>query len=435
MLSFALISVRFRLLLLTAGGLLVSYVSYSQPAILQYARTVIDTLASPSMHGRGYVNKGDSIAADYIKKKFEKFDLNPIQKEFYQKFSLNINTFPTIVQIESKEKKYIVGKDYILQGASGSLKGSFKTVLLNSKTFNSKKSKNKFNSTDFSNTAILVDKAEISKMKEGIKLLEFLTLNAFKAKAVLLIEDIKLTAGYSQKEKDFPVITFLRTAIDPIPDTLYFNIQNKFLSNYETQNVIGYVKGTHYPDSFIVFSAHYDHLGRMGKDSYFPGANDNASGVAMLLSLAQHYKQNPPKFSIAFIAFGAEEAGLVGSKYYVEHPLFALAQIKFLINMDILGTGDEGIKVVNATEHKKEFDALVKINSERNLLTSVQSRGKAANSDHFPFSEKGVKTFFIYTLGGIKAYHDIYDRSQTLPLTKFEEVYNLLWEFTDYLQK
>ena len=102
--------------------------------------------------------------------------------------------------------------------------------------------------------------------------------------------------------------------------------------------------------------------------------------------------------------------------------------------MDIMGTGDEGIKVVNATEHKKEFDQLVKINSEKNLLPLVSPRGKAANSDHYFFEEAGVKTFFIYTLGGIKAYHDIYDRPETLPLTKFVEVYKLLLEFTDYLQ-
>ena len=64
----------------------------------------------------------------------------------------------------------------------------------------------------------------------------------------------------------------------------------------------------------------------------------------------------------------------------------------------------------------------------------IGARGKAKNSDHYWFTEKGVPSFFIYTLGGIKAYHDIYDRPETLPLTKFAEVYKLLLEFTDYLQ-
>jgi Zn-dependent M28 family amino/carboxypeptidase len=134
------------------------------------------------------------------------------------------------------------------------------------------------------------------------------------------------------------------------------------------------------------------------------------------------------------MAFGAEEVGLIGSKYYVEHPLFPLSKIKFLINLDIVGTGDEGITVVNATEHKKEFEQLLKINEEKKLFPQIKPRGKFANSDHYFFSEKGVKSFFIYTMGGIKAYHDIYDKPQTLPLTKFEELYHLLLQFTDYLQ-
>ena len=98
------------------------------------------------------------------------------------------------------------------------------------------------------------------------------------------------------------------------------------------------------------------------------------------------------------------------------------------------GTGDEGIKVVNATEHKKEFDELIKINEEKKYLPGIQPRGKAPISDHYFFEEAGVKTFYIYTLGGIKAYHDIYDRPETLPLTKFEELYKLVIDFTNGLQ-
>src|SRR5690606_11631496 len=67
------------------------------------------------------------------------------------------------------------------------------------------------------------------------------------------------------------------------------DIQAKFFEAYESQNVIGYVEGRR-NDSLIVLVAHYDHLGMMGKEAIFPGANDNASGIAMLLNLAKHYK-------------------------------------------------------------------------------------------------------------------------------------------------
>jgi Zn-dependent M28 family amino/carboxypeptidase len=213
--------------------------------------------------------------------------------------------------------------------------------------------------------------------------------------------------------------------------------ENTFVPNYSSQNVIAFIPGRIHPDSFIVFSAHYDHLGYMGKNVYFPGANDNASGCAMLLSLAKYYTmpEHRPKYTVVFIAFGGEEVGLIGSKYFTEHPVIPMRNIRFLLNMDIMGTGEEGITAVNGTLFKEEFDALKRINTEENLIADVKMRGKAANSDHYYFSEKGVKAFFIYTMGGIKAYHDIYDRAETLPLNEFEDLFRLITKFGDHLQE
>ena len=100
-----------------------------------------------------------------------------------------------------------------------------------------------------------------------------------------------------------------------------------------------------------------------------------------------------------------------------------------------MGTGEGGITVVNGSVFKKEFDLLKKINDEHGCISHVNIRGKAANSDHYFFSEKGVRAVFIYTMGGIKAYHDIYDRSETLPLNEFEDLFQLLTLFTFELQK
>ena len=214
--------------------------------------------------------------------------------------------------------------------------------------------------------------------------------------------------------------------------TISVDIVNKLIKKFPTQNIIGYIKGNVQPDSFIVFTAHYDHLGIMGS-IYFPGANDNASGVAMLLSLANYYSQHKDslRYSIAFMAFSGEEVDLLGSKYYNENPLFPLANIRFLVNMDIMGTGDEGITVVNGTIYKAAFNDLVKINDAGHLLKLVKPRGETANSDHYFFYKNHVPSIFIYTMGGIKAYHDIYDRRETLPLTDFDEVFKLLRQFTD----
>jgi Zn-dependent M28 family amino/carboxypeptidase len=154
----------------------------------------------------------------------------------------------------------------------------------------------------------------------------------------------------------------------------------------------------------------------------------------MMLNLAYHYTHKVvPKKTIVFMAFGAEEAGIIGSKHYTQNPLFPLEHINFLINVDIMGTGEEGIQVVNGTEFKNQFNKLSEINSKNNYLKQVKIRGKAANSDHYWFAEKGVPAIFIYTLGGIKAYHDVYDVSKTLPLTKFEDCFRLLTDFVNEL--
>ena len=122
---------------------------------------------------------------------------------------------------------------------------------------------------------------------------------------------------------------------------------------------------------------------------------------------------------------------MLGSKHYVDYPLFPIKDIAFLLNLDILGTGDDGIKVVNATEFVPEFDRLVKLNEENRWLKQVAKRGKAAISDHYFFTEQGVPSFYWYTLGGIAHYHNIYDKAETLPLNEFEDVFRLAVAFLE----
>jgi Zn-dependent M28 family amino/carboxypeptidase len=149
------------------------------------------------------------------------------------------------------------------------------------------------------------------------------------------------------------------------------------------------------------------------------------------LALAEYYARNKPKYSIAFIAFAAEEAGLVGSFHFTANPLIPLENILFVLNTDLAGTGDDGITVVNATAFEPLYQRMDSINRARNLLPQVVRRAQTANSDHYPFSLKGVPAFFIYTRGGIAAYHDVFDKPETLPLTKFKELFTLLCLFLE----
>ena len=124
---------------------------------------------------------------------------------------------------------------------------------------------------------------------------------------------------------------------------------------------------------------------------------------------------------------------MLGSKYFTEHPLVPLKNIRFLTNTDLAGTGVDGITVVNATEFPKEFAMMNEVNDKEHLLEKINARGKAANSDHYFFTEKGVPAFFFYTLGGIAAYHDVFDKAETLPLNEQDDLAKLIIGFNKKL--
>ena len=359
---------------------------------LKYVRKTLNTLTSEDFWGRGYTKNGMDKAADFIQSEFRSFGLQPLDGEkFKQPFQFAVNTFPGKMDLSINNKKLIPGKDFIIHQASVGVKAT--TIL---------------------------------EQKDSINFL------AASSRILVTVED-KLTWSVAQKVNDYTQVFVKKSALNETPKTIVVDIENTFVPNFRAANICGVVKGKIKPDSIILITAHYDHLGGMGKDTYFPGANDNGSGISFLLSLAKYYAKNPQKYTIAFICFAGEEAGILGSKYFTENPLIPLSNIRFLINVDMVGTGETGATVVNATQYPKEFEALKKINEEGKFLVKINPRGKAANSDHYFFTEKGVPAFFLYTQGGIAAYHDVFDKAETLPFTVYENLFKLFVGFNKSL--
>ena len=367
--------------------------SFGQDTV--YARQVIKKLTSKEFLGRGYVNNGVNKAASYLVKELKSIGVSKFEKSYSQFYTFPVNTFPNNLSVVLNGKPLVAGKHYLIEPTSKTIKQGFQLFKTDSVTYQA--------------------------------------IDGNKPAALQIKLKKKLTYTVATSLSNQTIIELLKDSFPYDLKTMDVIFENKFISEFSCQNIAGFIKGTQQPDSFIVYTAHYDHLGAIGKDAYFPGANDNASGVSVLLNLAKYYKAHPAKYSIAFVFFSGEEAGLLGSKYYSEHPMFSLSKIKFLTNLDLLGTGDEGIMVVNATVFKNQFEKLNQINLEQQYLKQIKQRGKAANSDHYWFTEKGVPSFFIYTMGGIQAYHDIYDIETTLPLTKYLEVCKLLIEFNSKL--
>lgn len=391
---------------------------------LQYARQQVDTLAGPTFSGRGYVNNGMNKAAEYLKKELREIGLMPINENYLQQFTFPVNTFPSKAEIKLNTKELVPGKDFLLDPASGSAKGKFNLFLVDSSNIG----EIKFNHIP-KKSALVVNPANINDEVYKDKL-NALMAGYIKSGPVILLTGEKFTWAVSKVALPFPFIELQHSIFDFDSKKIGLNIQNKFVDNFNAENVIAYIPGKSETDSFLVFTAHYDHLGMMGS-AIFPGASDNASGTAMLLDLAKHYKENPPEYNVAFVFFAAEEAGLVGSEYYVANPLFPLSQIKLLVNLDLMGGGSEGITVVNGKQYPTLMAKLNEVNAEKDYLPQIKERGPAANSDHYWFSENGVQAVFIYTLGGVTAYHDINDTRENLPLSNYEEVFSLIRDFTD----
>ncbi len=399
-----------------------------------YARRMLDSLTSPNFNGRGYVNEGNKTAAYFLDNEFAKMKLSKFGSSFMQPYYKSINTFPGKMDIIFDKIKLKAGVDYLVSLSSPAIKGEFKVVILDSTNLNSQKDIDKILSKNNEDKFILIDKKGIKDTIVTKFLESFKGENKLKAKGYIYIND-KLTWGASDgvSVNDFVKITITRDLFSSIkPKKITIEIEATFEDGYRLYNIVGYVKGKTNPDSFYVFTAHYDHLGRMGKDIYFPGANDNASGTSMVLDLAKYYSkpENQPEYSIAFILFTGEECGLWGSEYYSSHPLFALSKIKFLINLDMVGTGSEGITVVNASTYKQQYEKMVELNKKSNYLKAVVERGESCNSDHCPFYQKGVKSIFIYAMGGEDTeYHNIFDTSAKLPFTKYSEIFKLLLDY------
>ncbi|HHN48826.1 MAG TPA: M28 family peptidase [Bacteroidales bacterium] len=423
---------------LSGLSLLLLFFLCSKAQDRDYARSLIDSLASPYMYGRAYVNKGDSLAAAFIASQFETFGLKCFDDNYYQPFTLNANTFPAKVNVKLNGVSLKPGDEFAVNAASHSDRGEYRIRVLKGNMLNNTRRLQRFDRRDHSGHYIYFDlnRREIQD-REILRMLDSLVRNnTAGARGAIFRQPAISWHAWSRGMRDEP-FTSVNIRSDLIPrrlKTIETDIENHWLEDYVTRNVIAWIPGKLQPDSFLVVTAHYDHIGMMGQETVFPGANDNASGTAMLIDLARHYSlpENRHDYSMAFMAFSGEESGLLGSEHYIENPFFPLEQIRFLINLDMVGTGSEGLLVFNGTTDSLRFENMNRINQQNDYLTELRMRGISRSSDHYYFHQKGVPAFFLLTIGPEhRHYHNIYDTREALPLTKYNEVFRLITDFFD----
>ena len=186
-------------------------------------------------------------------------------------------------------------------------------------------------------------------------------------------------------------------------------------------------------DSSYLFTAHYDHLGNLGKKVFYAGANDNASGTAAIVTLAAYYAQNQPEFDMYFIAFSGEDANLRGSEWYAEHPVAPLSQIKYLFNIDMIGDNNPVQYCEVSDEGMDGFALFEKINDEKHHFKSLNRGDLAGNSDHYPFAVRHVPCIFFENEEGdaFKYYHTVHDTYENALFDTYEPIFRLIKEFVE----
>jgi len=223
---------------------------------------------------------------------------------------------------------------------------------------------------------------------------------------------------------------------------------NNDIRKFASQNVIGQLPGTEHPSEYVLYTAHWDHLGRCTPDAsgddICNGAIDNATGTAALVALAQaQAKAGPANRSLVFLAVTAEEAGLLGSDFYAANPVFPLSQTVGGVNMDALSLAGPAKDIVVIGPGKSQLDAyLEKALSDEGRIAVPEmapEKGYYYRSDHFGFAKRGLPMLYVKGGGDLvnggaaagAAYEDAYRANAYHgPNDEFDED----WDWTGVMQ-
>lgn len=219
------------------------------------------------------------------------------------------------------------------------------------------------------------------------------------------------------------------------------------------KNVVGVVPGSDplLKDSYIIVTAHYDHVGRSGEvdgDFVFNGANDDSSGVASVIELASALALAKPKRSVVFIALFGEEKGLLGSYYYTRHPLFPLEKTIANLNLEHLGRTDsaDGPQVAKFTMTGFDYSDIRTVfeTAAKHTGTALYKRDKESDSffnrsDNAAFAEAGIPAHTVVVAYDFPDYHGLADNWEKLDYQNMAKINRTLatgiWELANRVQE
>ena len=423
-----------KLLLFIAAAILMQAISMQVASVqlrgqdLEHYKRIVKELSSAKYQGRGYAEDGANKAGRWIAKEFAKAGADEV---VCQPFKLDINTFPGKMEMSIDGKKQVPGVDFTVREFNPSIKGEFKLYYIDMENYDAEKIFADLATPEHEGAFIVCDFMFSYKHSADFKRMQSKQGCSNSGLIYTWEAPLKFYKAYGEVVREKPII-WVTPDFPKDAKTVKVNMENEFLKDYECFNVIAKVEGARH-DSCYVFTAHYDHLGKLGKKTYYPGAHDNASGTAAVITLAAHYAKNKPEYDMYFIAFSGEDANLRGSEWYAEHPLSPLSQIKYLFNLDMIADNNPAQYCEVSNEGMKAFPTFEKINAEKGYFKSLDRGELDANSDHYPFAQRNVPCIFLMNEGGdaYKTYHTVHDTYKNHIFTNYEPIFNLIKDFVE----
>ena len=389
-------------------------------------KRVVKELSSAKYQGRGYARDGANKAGKYLENEFHKAGVDEVT---LQPFTIDINTFCGAMEMRADGKKLRAGVDFSMREYSPGVKGEFPVYHVDTLDFDGDRLLEDLAKPENAGCLVCCEFWFTYKHRDVFSKLQ--KAGACPNAGLLYTWEapIKFFKAYGEKVVDKPIIWVTPEAIEGVK-RVKVNVDNEFLKDYGLFNVIAKVEGERH-DSCYVFTAHYDHLGNLGRKVYYPGANDNASGTAAVVTLAAHYAKNKPEYDMYFVAFSGEDANLRGSTYFAEHPIVPLSRIKYLFNIDMIGD-DNPVQYCEVSDAgMAQYTKFEKINADQHLFKALNRGELAANSDHYPFAVRSVPCIFLENQEGnaFPHYHTPADNIKTIRWDSYEPVFKLVTGF------
>ena len=404
---------------------------------LAHYKRVIKELASAKYQGRGYAKGGANKAGLFLEKEYKKAGVDEVT---LQPFKLDINTFSGKMEMQVmfnvqssmfNEKKLTPGVDFSMREYSPGVHGEFPVYHVDTLNFDADRMFADLAKPEYANALVACEFWFTYRHKEAFSRLQ----KAGECNNAGLIytwpAPIKFFKAYGHRVVEKPIIWVTPEAIKDV-QRVRLNVDNKFLKDYECFNVIAKVGGQRH-DSCYVFTAHYDHLGNLGNKIFYAGANDNASGTACIVTLAEYYAKHKPQYDMYFLSFSGEDANLRGSEFFTNNPIVPLSQIKYLFNIDMIGDNNPVQYCECSDEGMRGYQLFEQINNDKHYFTSLHRGDLAANSDHYPFATRHVPCVFLENEKGdaFQYYHTIFDTYETVKFDSYEPVFRLVRDFIE----